>query len=157
IRAEGAAKNERLAALDLDLAEQIKHGMIRWKAEFRGDDALLRAGADKPRIGARAERERKAVKEDGFPRPCLSGQDAQPIIEGKIEPVDQNDIADGEYLEHIPARLKDSFPRLHDPRIFMDFRPQIILVKKGVGILIPVAAREVVAEDGRRRLRFIID
>ena len=77
--------------------------MIAADREFGGDGGLLGAGPHQPRIGAPAKRQPQGVEQDRFPGTGLPGQHAQPGTEGERQPVDQNDIADGEAEQHAGA------------------------------------------------------
>ncbi len=53
-----------------------------------------------------AERERKAVEQDRLARAGLAGEHGEPFAEAQIEPIDQDDVADGELGQHGSARFR---------------------------------------------------
>ena len=55
---------------------------------------LVLAMAHEIAVAATAECQRKAVEQDGFAGAGLAGQHRKPGLEGKIQPLDQYDIAD---------------------------------------------------------------
>ncbi len=115
IRSESATEDQRLPAIDLDLGQQFERRMIGRQMEFSRNASLLRPGANKARIGPHPKRQREAVQQDGFSGACLPRQNAQPFFKGNIQPVDQDNIADGEFFQHVRRALKDCFPGLDDP------------------------------------------
>lgn len=69
----------------------------------RGHDLPLRgAMAHERAIAAPAKREAERVEKDGLSGAGLAGQHGQAPVEGKIERVDENDVADGEPDQHGP-------------------------------------------------------
>ena len=68
--------------------------------EGGGHLALLGALAHQRRIAAGAERQRKGVEQDRFAGAGLAGQRGKAGAEIDIEPVDQNDVANGEAGQH---------------------------------------------------------
>ena len=66
-----------------------------------GDDlALLQPLAHQSLVAAAAERQREGVQQDRFAGAGLAGQHGKVPGEIDVEPVDQDDIADGETSEH---------------------------------------------------------
>ena len=74
--------------------------MVGLDGELGGDRGLLGAGPHQAGIGAPAERQPERVQQDRLAGAGLAGQHAQPRPEGEAEPVDQDDIADGQAEQH---------------------------------------------------------
>ena len=85
-------------------ASSANDRMIGRRLEDRRDLAALRAGAHQRRVAARAERQRQRIEQDGFAGARLAGQHRQPGVELDAEPVDQDDVLDGEAREHRQPR-----------------------------------------------------
>ena len=85
---------------DAGFIEEPPRRMIGGEVEFRRDHRLRRAGADKARLGAHAERQAEGIEKDRFAGTGLAGQHTEAWAKGKIEPVDQNHVADGEAQQH---------------------------------------------------------
>lgn len=103
-----AAQDQRAAGFNA-LGLRLKgRGMIVCDLENRADMTLRRPMADEPPIAPRAERERQAVKQDGFACARLPRQNGQAPLEREIELVDQDNVADGQLNEHrawaLPSR-----------------------------------------------------
>ena len=90
----------RAVRLDAVLGEQLECRVIGRRLEDRRDLAALRAGAHQRRVAARAKRQRQRIEQDGFAGAGLAGQHRQPRAELDAEPVDQDDVLDGEAREH---------------------------------------------------------
>ena len=83
--------------------------------EDRGHLALLGAFAHQRRFAARAEREREGIEQDRFAGAGLAGQRREAGAEIDVEPVDQDDVADGEPGEHGDAADSESIVRERTP------------------------------------------
>jgi hypothetical protein len=77
-----------------------ERGMALREIEDGDDLALAFAMAHERAIAARAERKRKSIEKNGFASARLTGQDREAGPKFEIEPVDQNNIPDGEVNEH---------------------------------------------------------
>jgi hypothetical protein len=51
-------------------------------------------------VAAAAQRQRERVEENRLAGAGLAGEHAQAVLEGDLEPVDQDDVADRELDEH---------------------------------------------------------
>ena len=87
--------------------------MLLAQLEDRGHLPLLGAFADQRRLAARAEREREGIEQDRFAGAGLAGQCRQAGAEIDVEPVDQDDVADGKPGEH-GRRKSDVRGRMSD-------------------------------------------
>ena len=74
--------------------------MARRKLEPGGDRGLIGAAAHQRGVGAHAEREAEAVEEDRLAGPGFTGQHAKSRLELQLQPVDQDDIVDGQLPKH---------------------------------------------------------
>ena len=74
--------------------------MVVGDVEGGGHLALLGALAHQRRVAARAERQRKGIEQDRFAGAGLAGQRGKAGAEIDIQPIDQNDVADGKAGEH---------------------------------------------------------
>jgi len=79
--------------------------MVAPDREFRRYRRLLSPHAHQPALGALAERQAERIEQDGFAGTGLAGQHAETRAEGKVETVDQNDIADGQAEQHCKPRI----------------------------------------------------
>ena len=86
--------------------------MIARNIENGGNLPLVLAMAHKAPIAAPAERKRKGIQQDGFARARLARQHRQAGIEGKVQPFDQDDIADRNLDKHglfVLSRRREGF------------------------------------------------
>ena len=75
-------------------------GCLRGDLEGGDDLALLDALAHQRLVAARAQRQRKGVEQDRLAGAGLAGEHGKPVGEIDVEPVDQDDVADGKSGEH---------------------------------------------------------
>ena len=95
-----APHDQLVLAGEAVLREQAARRMLLAELEDRGHLPLLGAFADQRRLPTRAEREREGIEQDRFAGSGLAGQCRQPGAEINVEPVDQDDVADGKPGEH---------------------------------------------------------
>ncbi len=62
--------------------------------EGRRNRGGLSPFTDQPAIAASTQSKAQTIEDDRLARPGFAGEDGQPLGEGKIEVVDQNDVAD---------------------------------------------------------------
>ena len=62
--------------------------------------ATVLAMAHEAAIAASPECQRQRIEQDGFAGAGLAGEHGKPRFEGKIKPIDQDDIADRQVREH---------------------------------------------------------
>ena len=74
--------------------------MIAGKLEGGDHLALLHAVAHQALVAARAQGQREGIEQDRLAGAGFAGQHGQAVGEIDVEPVDQDDIADGETGEH---------------------------------------------------------
>ncbi len=65
------------------------------------DEGRLRLGADDGRVGAAADEHDHRVEDDGFARAGLAGQDGESRAEFQVEAVNDGEVLDAEFGEHI--------------------------------------------------------
>ena len=73
---------------------------MRADLENGGDLALLHALPHQRLVAARAQSQRKGVKQDRLAGAGLAGEHGKPVGEIDIEPVDQDNVADRKSGEH---------------------------------------------------------
>ena len=141
----------------------------RWspgRAKAAVTDALVGAGAHEAAVAARAQREAQRVEQDRFAGARLAGQDGEALIEREVEPLDEHDVADGQSREHGQRYSRERPPRQNGLTLRIALLIQDSLFSSGampaggeqpIGILVPLAARVVVAEHGGGRLGFGLD
>lgn len=112
VAADDAAKEKRILPIEALLREQRTNGVRLGNREARDGGSLSRAGSKEGRIGARTQREAKSVEEDRLSRAGFAGKNGEPGTERKIEPVDQDDVAQGKATQHSRgrARSEDGVP-----------------------------------------------
>src|SRR5690606_29913108 len=88
-----APQDQLLVVADGVLAEDGPSGMSRFELEHGYDLSAIGAVAHERSIAASAERERERVEKDGLTGAGFAGEDGQPGIEGEIELIDQDDVA----------------------------------------------------------------
>ena len=121
VGADLAAKQKIAFDLEALLGEKGGGGMTRGQVELGGHARLGGTPAQQAGIGARAQRQAQSIEKDRFAGAGLAGQHAQPRREGEIEPVDQDDVADGKSEEHrLRACQKTSLSQ--EPGFFSGFR-----------------------------------
>src|SRR5439155_7205975 len=93
----------RLAGFDLDslLAEQGVDRMRRLELPLGGNGRALLPRPHQPRIGPRPEREFDRVEQDRLARAGFSGKHAEAKLELELQPLDEDDIVDGELPQHV--------------------------------------------------------
>ncbi len=89
--------------------------MIGLDDKLGGDHRLLGSGPHQARIGPPPERQPERIQENRFARPGLPSEHAQPRPEGKAQPVDQNDVANGQAEQHAGKYTINPRPRLPPP------------------------------------------
>ena len=89
-----AAQNQLAFGVNVVRAGSDNGGVIGSQREHRRHLPLRLALAHKRTIPARAKRQREGVKQDRFSSAGLAGKHSHPGRWLKVEPIDQNDIAD---------------------------------------------------------------
>ena len=151
-----ASENQVAVVIDVIFAQELASRMLRADIENRSHLTAVLAMTHKPAIAAPAKGQRQTVKQDGFARTRFAGQHRKPGLEGKIQPLDQNDIADRKLDQHLRSisRPKKKFlARPGNPRTGVFARLYATLLQQLIGILIPAAVRIVVTKNGGCRLR----
>jgi hypothetical protein len=79
-------------------------------ADFKSGNhlTLLGAVAHQGDVAARAKRESKSVEQYGFAGASFAGQHGKTGAEIDVQPIDKNDVADGEPGEHSEVRCRRS-------------------------------------------------
>ena len=114
VRLQRPPDEQRLARLlrDAVLIQQPRQRRSgRRRIESRGHARLIRARAHQPAVRPHAERQPQRIEQDRLARARLPREHGQPALEGKVERLDEHDVADGEAREHdqrrpSPARLR---------------------------------------------------
>ena len=106
-----AAQDQFVIAVEIVVGEDAARRMIRRKLERGGDLTVLGAVARQRRVAARAKRERKSVEQDRFAGAGLARKRGKPGAEIDVQPVDQNDVANGKTRQH---GMTDSRKRMTD-------------------------------------------
>ena len=75
-------------------------GWLRAHLERRRHLPLLLALAHQGGVAARAERQRERVEQDRLAGAGFAGEHGKPLGKVDVEPVDQDDVADGKAGEH---------------------------------------------------------
>src|SRR5690606_18179955 len=95
-----AAQDQGAIVSNIETASRLPGGMLRRHLEDGRHLPLRLTVAHKTAVAAPTQGEREGVEQDGLAGAGFTGEDAEPPIEGKIEPIDQDDVADGELDEH---------------------------------------------------------
>ena len=153
-----AAQDQVALGGDAGLGEERPGRMAARDVEDRRNVALPGSMTDQRAVAAAAQRQRESVEEDRFAGPGLAGKHRQAASEIDGKPVDENDVANCQGDEHVPARRNPSGRLLGEgvadgAAIVLGYRP--LLLEEVVGVLVPAAVREVVAEHGGRGLRLV--
>jgi hypothetical protein len=74
--------------------------MIERTVEDGRDLALVLAVAHEAAVAAAAEGQGEGIEQDGFASAGLTREDTQPLMEVKLKPVDEDDIANRQLDEH---------------------------------------------------------
>ena len=94
------AKHDIAVIVEPVVADHLAHGMIGAHIEGGRDLPLVGAMADKRTVAPPAKGERERIEQDGFARAGFAGEHGKAGIELKVEPFNQNDIADRQLDEH---------------------------------------------------------
>ncbi len=121
-----AAHDQLVLGVEIVIGQDAARRMIRREIERRGDLTVLGAGAHQCRVAAGAQRQREGVEQDRFTGAGLAGQRGEPGAEIDIQPVDQNDVANGKTRQHGTTNsiwrmtdfIRDSFSRQPSARPF---------------------------------------
>ena len=94
-------------AVDVDrlFVRYLSRHMIGRRVEHSRHLPLRLAAAHQRAVAARAEGEREGVEQDRFAGARLAGEHGQAAGELDVQPIDENDVADGEGNEHAVTRL----------------------------------------------------
>src|SRR5262249_4167438 len=84
--------------------------------ERRRHLALIRTVPHQRDVAARAERKRKCIEQDRLASTGLAGERGKALGEIDIEPLDQNDVTDGQPGQHEQA-MEDGRWRTDEPRL----------------------------------------
>ena len=82
--------------------------MVALDLEHGGHLALLDAVAHQRLVAARAQRQREGVEQDRLAGAGLAGEHGKACGEIDVEPVDQDDVADGKPGEHVSGQAQCS-------------------------------------------------
>ena len=107
VRKLHAAQDQGLVSWDVVGGEHRMGRMRRQEVKRGGHLALLRPLAHQRGIAARAQGKRERIKQDRFAGAGLAGQHGKPFGQIDIEPVDQDDVTDGQPGEHRAAMKED--------------------------------------------------
>ena len=140
-------------------ASSARAGASAGLRERRGDRGLRGTLADQRAVGAAAEREADRIEQDRLAGAGLAGQHAEPAGELEVEPLDQDEVADREAGQHGAGRSVRALahPAAAAIRARARAHSQRLAVHQPVAVLIPAAAREVVAEHRRGAARLLGD
>ena len=100
----------RTSAASHRCRQALPRRMVLRDLEGGGDLALLGAVAHQRRLAARAKRQRKGIEQDRFAGAGLAGEHSKAAAEIDVQPVDQDDVADGQAGEH-GDRVEDAEDR----------------------------------------------
>ena len=156
-----APQDEVAGRLDVVAAGGFAGRVIVRQVEDGDDLALHLAFAHQRTVAARPERQRESIEQNGLAGAGFAGQHGQPGPELQIEPIDQNDVTDRELCEHraMPGGSAEShfLEYLGNPGALVLVRLQAPALQQIIGVVIPVAVREIVSEHGGGRLRLVGD
>ncbi len=159
---DGAAQDQPVAlfrSVEAVFVHDRESRVIVADREFGGDGGavggFVAVATDQRRIGARAQREAQRVQQDRFTRAGLAGQYAQPGGKCQLQPIDKDDVPDGERDEH--PRSEDPVPGARQEAFAFFPFPQVLAGGDRIAVEIPLAAGIVMAEDGRRLAGFVGD
>ena len=120
----GKSFEEYAAASDVKADEADERQLVEsWinkrSAAIASEDgrhlALRCAVADEAGVAAPAEGERQRVEQDGLASTSLAGQDRQPWRKANLKPLDQDNVADRERLQHGRPSKQQAVECLGDP------------------------------------------
>ncbi len=104
-----ATEDQVAFVIDAVFAQKLAGTAVQADIEDGGHLALVLAMAHKTAVAAPAKGQRQTVEQDGFARTRLTGQHREAGLEGKIQPLDQDDIADRKLDQHWPQEPRRSF------------------------------------------------
>ncbi len=112
-----AAEDEIALGVDIGIGGDAAGGVIERTVEDRRHLSLRFAVPDEAAVAARAEGEREGIEQDGLAGAGFTREDAEALREMKLEPVDQDDVADRQLDQHARSRLYPVFwPTRGTPR-----------------------------------------
>ncbi len=94
------AQDQVALRIEAAVAEEPAGGVVIRHGEDGGDVALPHAGADQRGIAARAQREGERIQQDRLAGAGLAGEHRHSRPEVHAQPVDDDDVADGEGDQH---------------------------------------------------------
>ena len=94
------AHDQFVIAAEIVVGEYAARRMCLGDVEDGGHLPLLGALAHQRRIAARAERKREGIEQDRFAGAGLAGQHGKAGAEIDVQPIDQDDVADGKAGQH---------------------------------------------------------
>ena len=100
-----AAEDQVAIVIDAIFAQKLAGSVLHADIEDCRHLAVILAMTHEIAIAAPAKGQRETVKQDGFARARLAGQYRKPGFEGKIQPLDQDDIADRKLEQHRALNL----------------------------------------------------
>ena len=95
-----AAQDEIAVGVDFLGLGQAARGVVERQVEHGADLPLRLAMAHERAVAAPAERQRETVEQDRLARAGLAGEHAETFAKAQLEPVDQDDVTDGELRQH---------------------------------------------------------
>jgi len=102
VRGQHAAQQQQVFRFNALLGEQGAGGMIGGDVKGGGDAGLLGVGPEQTRVGTVAKREAQRIKQDRLAGAGFPGQHTESAIEGKVELLDNDDVADRQADQHSP-------------------------------------------------------
>ena len=153
VGAERAAQDQRRLARRCRARREARAtGMAVGQVELGGDLGALGARPHQAAGAAVAEREPERIQQDRLAGAGFAGEHAERAVKGEIKPFDEDDVADREPCQH--RRSEHGVPGPAEPGAAPRNRPAVSVgVLPGherVGVHVPFAAREIVAEHGGR-------
>ena len=89
------------------IAQQIDKGMAVRDLKRGGHAAALDAGAQHAAFRSGTQRHAQRIKQNGFTRAGLAGQDTQSLRERHIQPVDKDDVSNAERGQHRSVKMSN--------------------------------------------------
>ena len=95
-----AAQDQVAVDIDIGIRGNAAGRVIQGTVEDGRHLALVLAVANEAAVAAAAEGQGEGVEQDGFASAGLTREDTQPLMEVKLKPVDEDDIADRQLDQH---------------------------------------------------------
>ena len=111
-----AAQHKIAVRVDRLVGRYPSRDVIAGSIKDRRDLTLRLSDPNKRAVAARAKRQSKGIEENGFSGARFAGQHRQSTVERKVEPVDEDDVANGQGDEHVVSPLRQLFRKENAPR-----------------------------------------